>query len=262
MELIQNRKHFGLRRKEAAADKRNDIMRRVVMAMAGKRILIVEDDPSISELQKDYLEMSGYEVICAFDGTEGLRLIQTEPLDLIILDLMLPGKDGFAILHDIAESKEIPVLVVSARDEELQKIKALNLGADDYITKPFGMGELVARVNSHLKIYDRLKQKQPDRKLLQVRGLTVDIADRRVYVNEQEVTLKQKEFDLLLFLMQNPNRVYSKDAIFERVWGYDALSDASTVTVHVARIRDKIEENPSKPQYIETVWGAGYRFKI
>lgn len=227
-----------------------------------KRILIVEDDASISELQKDYLEMSGYAVDCAFDGTEGLRLIRSNVYDLIILDLMLPGKDGFEILRDIAESKDIPVLVVSARDEELHKIKALNLGADDYITKPFGMGELVARVGSHLKIYDKLKNNGGDRNVLKVRSLTVDVQDRRVYVGETEVVLKQKEFDLLLFLMQNPNRVFDKDTLFERVWGYDALSDASTVTVHIARIRDKIEENPSRPQYIETVWGAGYRFKI
>ncbi len=227
-----------------------------------KQILIVEDDKSISELQKDYLEMSGYGVTCAFTGTEGLELIQSQPFDLVILDLMLPGKDGFEILRSIAETKEIPVLVVSAKDEELQKIKALNLGADDYITKPFGMGELVARVNSHLKTYEKFKNKKEERNLLKVRGLTVDEQDRRVFVKDDEVVLKQKEFDLLLFLMKNPNRVYDKETLFERVWGYDAISDASTVTVHIARIREKIEDNPSRPQYIETVWGAGYRFKI
>lgn len=230
-----------------------------------KRILIIEDDQSIAELQKDYLEMSGYQVSHAADGTQGLDMIRSQTFDLIILDLMLPGKDGFEILKAIADEKEIPVLVVSAKEEEMHKIRALGLGADDYITKPFGMGELVARVNGHIKIYDKLKN-QPNRldtrNVICVRGLRIDEADRRVYVNDREVTLKQKEFDLLLFLVKNPNRVFDKESLFEKVWGYDALSDASTVTVHIARIREKIEENPSRPQYIETVWGAGYRFKI
>lgn len=226
------------------------------------RILIIEDDQSIAELQKDYLEMSDCQVTCAFDGEEGLRLIRTQEFDLIILDLMLPGKDGFEILKEISDTKEIPVLIVSAKGEEIYKIKGLNLGADDYITKPFGMGELVARVNSHLKIYDRLKNKQEKKDTIEVRGLRIDKSDRRVFVDGEERILKQKEFDLLLFLAMNPNRVFGKETLFERVWGYDALSDASTVTVHIARIREKIEENPSKPQYIETVWGAGYRFKI
>lgn len=229
------------------------------------RILIIEDDPSIAELQKDYLEMSGHEIVQSADGTEGLRYLQREQFDLVLLDLMLPGKNGFEILQEFAKEKEIPILIVSARDEELYKIKGLNLGADDYITKPFGMGELVARVNSHLKNYEKLKQRREEmrenRKIC-VRGLCVDEDDRRVYVNDKEVTLKQKEFELLLFLMKNPNRVYDKETLFERVWGYDALSDASTVTVHIARIREKTEENPSKPTYIETVWGAGYRFKV
>ena len=230
-----------------------------------KRILIVEDDQAIAELQKDYLQMSGYDVICAADGDEGCRLIQEERFDLVILDLMLPGKDGFEILKEISDTKEIPVLIVSAKDEEIFKIKGLNLGADDYITKPFGMGELVARVNAHLKTYERFSQKQRaqnQNKVILVRGLKIDKDGMRVFVNGSEVTLKQKEFELLLFLAENPNRVYDKETLFERVWGYDALSDASTVTVHIARIREKIEENPAKSQYIETVWGAGYRFKI
>ncbi len=230
-----------------------------------KRILIVEDDQAIAELQKDYLQMSGYDVICAADGDEGCRLIQEEKFDLVILDLMLPGKDGFEILKEISDTKEIPVLIVSAKDEEIFKIKGLNLGADDYITKPFGMGELVARVNAHLKTYERFSQKQRaqnQNKVILVRGLKIDKDGMRVFVNGSEVTLKQKEFELLLFLAENPNRVYDKETLFERVWGYDALSDASTVTVHIARIREKIEENPAKSQYIETVWGAGYRFKI
>lgn len=229
-----------------------------------KKILIVEDDKSIAELQQDYLSMSGYEVECAFDGNEGLRKIAEGQYDLIILDLMLPGRDGFTILKEISDTKEIPVLIVSAKDEEIYKIKGLNLGADDYITKPFSMGELVARVNAHLKTYERFmgRGEAHKNKTITVRGLTIDKDGMRVFVNGEEVTLKQKEFELLLFLAENPNRVYDKETLFERVWGYDALSDASTVTVHIARIRDKIEENPAKSQYIETVWGAGYRFKI
>nr|WP_312578081.1 response regulator transcription factor [Sedimentibacter sp.] len=226
-----------------------------------KRILIIEDDKSISELQKDYLEMGGYEVICAFDGNSGFEYIKNESFDLIILDLMLPEKGGFDILREISDSKQIPVLIVSAKSDEAFKIKGLNLGADDYITKPFGMGELVARVNSHIKTYEKFKHSSK-KKLITVGELTIDKQDHRVYVDDNEVLLTQKEFELLLFLVENPNRVYGKEDLFERVWGYDSLSDASTITVHIARIREKIETNPEKRQYIETIWGAGYRFKI
>lgn len=229
-----------------------------------QKILIIEDDRSIAELEKDYLEMSGFAVQCAYDGSTGERLLRGGTFDLVLLDLMLPGKDGYAILRGIAEEKTIPVLIVSAKDEELYKIKGLNLGADDYITKPFGMGELVARVKSHLKVYEKLSglHKPQPRHQIKVRGLTIDKQARRVFVDDREVMLKQKEFDLLLFLAENPNRVYDKETLFERVWGYDALSDTSTVTVHVARIREKIEAENKDNQYIETVWGAGYRFRM
>lgn len=229
-----------------------------------QKILIIEDDRSIAELEKDYLEMSGFLVECAYDGPMGERLLRDGHFDLVLLDLMLPGKDGYTILRGIAEEKTIPILIVSAKDEELYKIKGLNLGADDYITKPFGMGELVARVKSHLKVYEKLTgmQKTAKNQTINVRGLTIDKQDRRVFVGGHEVKLKQKEFDLLLFLAENPNRVYDKETLFERVWGYDALSDASTVTVHIARIRDKIEKESEGNQYIETVWGAGYRFRM
>lgn len=226
-----------------------------------KRILIIEDDNSISELQKDYLEMSGYEVVCAFDGESGLSFIKNDNFDLVILDLMLPQKDGFDILKEISDSKQIPVLIVSAKSDETYKIKGLNLGADDYITKPFGMGEFVARVNSHIKTYERFN-KSSKKKLIAAGALSIDKQDRRVFVDDNEVFLTQKEFDLLLFLVENPNRVFSKEELFEKIWGYDALSDATTITVHIARIREKIEANPGRYQYVETVWGAGYRFKI
>ena len=226
-----------------------------------KRILIIEDDKSISEILKDYLEMSGYEVKCVFDGDSGLECIKNEDFDLIILDLMLPQKDGFDILKEISDTKQIPVLIVSAKCEETFKIKGLNLGADDYITKPFGMGELVARVNSHIKTYERFNHSSKT-KMIKAGTLSIDKQDRRVYINDKEIFLTQKEFELSLFLAENPNRVFSKEELFERVWGYDSLTDASTITVHIARIMEKISASCENGQYIETVWGAGYRFKM
>jgi len=233
-----------------------------------KRILIVEDDISIATLQKDYLELEGFCVEIVDNGHVALNFLERETVDLVILDIMLPGIDGFSVLRTIREDLAIPVLLVSAREEELYKIKGLDLGADDYITKPFSPAELVARVKAHLARYDRMKERFAGgvevnkNSRIQVRGLVVDKDARQVFVNGKEVTLAQKEFDLLLFLLQNANRVFSKEELFERVWGMDALGDASTVTVHIARIREKLEDNPSKPQYIGTVWGAGYKFIV
>lgn len=230
-----------------------------------KRVLIVEDDQSIANLQKDYLELGGYSVMIVNNGTEGLRALKQEDFGLVILDIMLPEMDGFEVLKTIREQDDIPVLLVSARAEEIYKINGLGLGADDYITKPFSSAELVARVNAHLKKYERMKErfgKEKESAKLQVRGLELHKDSRQVFVNGNEVMLAQKEFELLLFLLQNANRVFSKDELFERIWGMDALGDTSTVTVHIARIREKIEEIPSKPQYIGTVWGSGYRFVV
>lgn len=235
-----------------------------------KRILIAEDDLSIANLQKDYLELDGFEVTIVGTGSDALNALEqgTDKFDLVILDIMLPGLDGFGVLKKIREEEDIPVLLVSARAEELYKIKGLDLGADDYITKPFSAAELVARVKAHLNKYERMKERfggqlaaRPNNRL-QVRGLEIDKDSRQVYVNGREVVLAQKEFDLLLFLLQNANRVFSKEELFERIWGMDALSDVSTVTVHIARIREKIEDHPAKPQYIGTVWGAGYKFIV
>ncbi len=224
-----------------------------------KRILIIEDDRSIAEIEKDYLEMSGYFVSVAYDGETGLKRIQSEKFDLVILDIMLPGRDGFSILSSLPEDKDFPIIVVSAKDEEFSKIKGLGLGADDYMTKPFSMGELVARVSRQLKNYEKFGMGGDG--FLTLRDLSISETQRKVIVRGEEVFLKQKEFDLLLFLMKNPNRVYSKEQLFEKIWGMDALSDASTVTVHVARIREKIEKNVQKPEYITTVWGVGYKIK-
>ena len=226
-----------------------------------KKILIIEDDESIAEIEKDYLEMSGYSAEICSDGESGLMRYKEGGVDLIILDLMIPKKDGFAVLEKISEDKNIPVIIVSAKDEEFSKIKGLTCGADDYMTKPFSMGELVARVRRHLKTYERLSDGKTDDGLITFRSLSVNTEERRVYKDGIEVNLKQKEFDLLLFMMRNAGRVFSKETLFERVWGFDALSDASTVTVHIARIREKIEDNPANPKYIVTVWGAGYRFE-
>lgn len=227
-----------------------------------QKILIIEDDKSISEIQKDYLEMSGYIVKCAYDGKSGLDFLKEQSFDLVVLDLMLPQVDGMEILRLLGEQKDYPIVVLSAKDEEMYKIKALNLGADDYITKPFSMGEFVARIKGHLKLYEKFKNASVSHKSITVRNLTIDEEDRRVFISDKEIILTQKEFELLLFMAQNPNRVFSKEQLFERIWGFDALSDTTTVTVHISKIRDKIETDPSKPQYIETVWGIGYRFKV
>ncbi|HOQ37643.1 MAG TPA: response regulator transcription factor [Acetivibrio sp.] len=228
-----------------------------------KKILIVEDDESIGELLRDYLEINGFSVHICTNGNEGFKKINDEEFDLLILDVMLPGMDGFEILKKIRDEKDVPVLIVSAKKEELDKIHGLRLGADDYITKPFSPGELVARVNAHIAKYERLKNKYSNKVAsLTIRGLEIQKDSRRVFVNGREVNLAQKEFDVLLFLAQNPNRVFSKDELFDKVWGLDAIGDVATVTVHIGRIREKIESDPSDPQYIETVWGAGYRFRM
>lgn len=227
-----------------------------------KKVLIIEDDKSIAEIEKDYLEMSGFETIAVEDGTEGLEFAEKEKIDLVVLDLMLPGTDGIEILRRIGEKKSFPILVLSAKTDETDKIRALNLGADDYMTKPFSMGEFVARVKGHIKIYEKLSGNGKKTNVINIHNLTIDKDDRRVFVNGKELGFTQREYELLLFMAENPNRVFSKDMLFEKIWGFDALSDTTTVTVHVSKIRDKIEADPAKPQFIETVWGVGYRFKV
>jgi two-component system, OmpR family, response regulator len=230
-----------------------------------KKILIVEDDLSIAELERDYLELSGFEVKICTDGVAGLNEIKGSKYDLVILDIMLPKMDGLDILRIIQENKDIPVLLVSAKKEEIDKIKGLTLGADDYITKPFSPGELVARVKSHIQNYERLKNrfnKKAESSTITIRGLEINKESRQVFINGREISLAQKEFELLLLLSQNPNRVFGREELFERVWGLEAMGDNATVTVHIGRIREKLETNPSEPQYIETVWGAGYKLRV
>lgn len=228
-----------------------------------KKVLIIEDDISIAELERDYLEINGFEAELEQRGDKGLQRALAEDYNLIIVDLMLPGLDGFEICRQIRSKKNTPILMVSAKKEDIDKIRALGLGADDYVTKPFSPSELVARVKAHISRYERLVGGKDTKKgIMEIRGLTIDETSRRVYLNGVEIILTTKEFDLLLFLASNPNRVFTKEELFERLWGMDSQGDVATVTVHVRKLREKIEENPSEPKYIETIWGVGYRFNI
>ena len=228
-----------------------------------RKILIIEDEEAIADLEKDYLEMSGYEVLIENDGTKGLEAALKEDIDLLVLDLMLPGVDGYEICKKVREEKNIPILMVSAKKDDIDKIRGLGLGADDYMTKPFSPSELVARVKAHLSRYERLvgsSQKAND--VIEIRGLKIDKTARRVFVNGEEKIFTTKEFDLLTFLAENPNHVFTKDELFREIWDMESIGDIATVTVHIKKIREKIEYDTSKPQYIETIWGVGYRFKV
>ncbi len=227
------------------------------------KILILEDEESIAELEKDYLELSGFEVVIDNSGDTGLKKALEGDYDLLILDLMLPGVDGFEICKQVRQVKNMPILMVSAKKDDIDKIRGLGLGADDYITKPFSPSELVARVKAHLARYERLiGSNTPENEIIEIRGIKIDKTARRVYVNGEEKTFTTKEFDLLTFLAQNPNHVFTKEELFREIWDMDSIGDIATVTVHIKKIREKIEFNTAKPQYIETIWGVGYRFKV
>lgn len=227
------------------------------------RILIVEDEVAIADLEKDYLELSGFEVEIENDGTKGLERALHEEFDLFILDLMLPGVDGFEICKKIRETKNTPILMVSAKKDDIDKIRGLGLGADDYVTKPFSPSELVARVKAHLARYERLiGSNMPQNDIIEIRGIKIDKTARRVWVNGEEKQFTTKEFDLLTFLAENPNHVFTKGELFRKIWDMESIGDIATVTVHIKKIREKIEMNTNKPQYIETIWGVGYRFKL
>ncbi len=231
-----------------------------------KKILIVEDDKSIAELERDYLEINNYDTKIAMTGPQGLELALKEKFDLIILDVMLPGKDGFQICKEIREKKETPIILVTAKEDDIYKIKGLGIGADDYIVKPFSPSELVARVRAHIDRYDRLtnldNKRKEDRNIIEVGSIKILCDARRVYVNNKEIKFANKEFELLQFLAANPNIVFSKDTLLDRIWGQESVADTFTVTVHINRIREKIEIDSSNPEYIETIWGAGYRFNM
>lgn len=227
------------------------------------RILIVEDEETIADLERDYLELSGFEVEVANDGETGLEKALTDQFDLVILDLMLPGVDGFEICREVRQKKNTPIIMVSAKKDDIDKIRGLGLGADDYMTKPFSPSELVARVKAHLARYERLiGSNVQTNDIIEIRGLKIDTTARRVWVNGEEKAFTTKEFDLLTFLAGHPNHVYTKDELFSEIWDMESIGDIATVTVHIKKIREKIEYDTSKPQYIETIWVVGYRFKV
>ncbi len=227
------------------------------------KVLIIEDEVAIAELERDYLELSGFDVETENDGLVGLKRALSEDFDMFILDLMLPGVDGFEICRQIREEKNTPILMVSAKKDDIDKIRGLGLGADDYITKPFSPSELVARVKAHLARYERLiGSNSPENELIEIRGIRIDKTARRVWVNGEERQFTTKEFDLLTFLAENPNHVFTKEELFREIWDMESIGDIATVTVHIKKIREKIEMNTNKPQYIETIWGVGYRFKL
>ncbi|WP_099159208.1 response regulator transcription factor [Virgibacillus ndiopensis] len=225
-----------------------------------KNILIIEDDQSIAELERDYLEIEGFEVEMASEGKSGLEAVVHHHYDLILLDLMLPNINGFDLCKQIRERTNIPILMVTAKYEDIDKVRGLGLGADDYIVKPFSPSELVARVKAHLARYERLIHNDSPKTEITVRGLQLNTSSRQVFMNGKEIPFTTKEFDLLTFFATHPNQVFSKEHLFERIWGFDSIGDNATVTVHVKKIRKKIEKDTDNPQYIQTVWGSGYRF--
>jgi DNA-binding response OmpR family regulator len=225
-----------------------------------KRILVIEDDQSIAELERDYLEIEGFQVEIASDGFSGLEAALSQRFNLILLDLMLPNINGFDLCKQIRQEINIPILMVTAKYEDIDKVRGFGLGADDYIVKPFSPSELVARVKAHLIRYERLIHADNRKEEIFVRGLHINAASRQVFVDGKEVLFTTKEFDLLKFLVKNSNHSFSKEQLYERIWGFDSIGDTATVTVHVKRIRKKIEKDTANPQYIQTIWGSGYRF--
>ncbi len=225
-----------------------------------KRILVIEDDINIAELQRDYLQMSGYGVDLIQDGKQGLQKALSGNYDLVIVDLMLPGMDGFTIIQSIRARREIPLIIVSARYEDIDKIRGLGLGADDYLTKPFSLAELTARIKSHIARYERLRGKNTGLEIIRHGGLEINTASQQVFINGKEVKLTAREYQLLLFFAANPKIVFSKEQLYDAIWGKEYYGDTVTVAVHIQKIRKKIERDPANPAYIETLWGSGYRF--
>ena len=228
------------------------------------KILIVEDESAIADLERDYLELSGFEVDIENSGISGLDAAIHKDYNLVVLDLMLPEMDGYEVCRRIREEKDIPILMVSAKKDDIDKIRGLGLGADDYMTKPFSPSELVARVKARLARYERLVGTKPKsiNDIVEIRGIRIDKTARRVYVDGEEKVFTTKEFDLLTFLAENPNHVFTKEELFREIWDMESIGDIATVTVHIKKIREKIEKNSTKPEYIETIWGVGYRFKV
>ena len=227
-----------------------------------KKVLIIEDDPQIAKIERDYLAVNDFESEVAVTGDDGIRMALSGQYDLILLDLMLPGIDGFDVCRKLREALDIPIIMVTARQEDIDTIRGLNIGADDYITKPFSPNVLIARVKSSITRYERLTQSNGEETdEIVVGDILIQTSSHRVFVRDKEVDIKNKEYELLLFLVSNMDIVFSRETLYERIWGLDALGDNATVAVHINRLREKIEDEPSSPKYIQTVRGAGYRFK-
>ena len=225
-----------------------------------KQILIIEDDMNIAEMEKDYLQLNGYKVEIAGDGEVGLKKALLGVYDVIIIDLMLPKKDGFEIVRELRDKFEIPLIIVSAKNEDIDKIRGLGFGADDYLTKPFSPSELTARIKSHIMRYERLAGKKSLVDIISHKGLEIHTDSHKVFVNGKTVQLTTTEYEVLVFLASNPNLVFTKDQLFNSIWGEEDFGDTATVAVHIQKIRKKIEKDPGNPEYIETIWGTGYRF--
>jgi DNA-binding response OmpR family regulator len=230
--------------------------------MAAKpKILIIEDDSDIADLEKDFLETSGFDIVIENDGLSGMQRALEDKFSLILLDLMLPGKDGMSLCREVRAKIDIPILMVTARTDDIAKVRGFGLGADDYITKPFSLAELAARIKSHIARYQRLTQ-NADKKTdaIDLGWLKINPETHRIFLNEKEITVTNKEYELLCFLVRNAGIVFSKERLYDKIWGEDMYGDIKTVTVHINHLREKIEKNPSNPLHIQTVWGAGYRF--
>lgn len=226
------------------------------------RILIIEDDRDIAEIERDFLSINGMEADIAEDGIKGIELEKKNSYRLILLDLMLPGMDGFSVCRKLREITDVPIIMVTARKEDIDKIRGLGLGADDYVEKPFSPSVLVARVKANLAQYDRLKQdSEIKQNIINIAEYSVNTSTHTVTKNGVEIELKNKEYELFLFLIMNADIVFDKETIYERIWGFDAIGDTATVAVHINRLREKLEDDPSHPKHIITVWGVGYRFK-
>lgn len=225
-----------------------------------KKVLIIEDDRNIAELERDYLKLNGYDTDIESDGGKAVQQAFAGEYDVLIVDLMLPNKSGFDIIKEVRARLEIPIIVVSARTEDIDKIRGFDFGADDYMTKPFSPAELTARVKSHISRYERLKGKNISPDIISHKGLEINTAAHKVFVNGTEVAMTTKEYELLCFLASNPNIVFTKEHLFDSIWGTDYYGDLATVPVHIQKIRKKIERDPANPELIETLWGTGYRF--
>lgn len=228
--------------------------------MSQKKILVVDDEKEIANLVRDFLIAEGFEVVVSYDGEEGMNAFKQHKPDLAVLDIMLPKKDGMEVCRTIRSESSIPIIMLSAKKSDIDKVLGLGLGADDYVTKPFSPVELVARIKAHLRRYTQLSSKESNADILTFEKLKIYLESYKVTIEGREISLTAKEFETLRLLASSPSRVYTREQIFNQVWGFNEYGDINTVTVHIKKIREKIEDDPSHPEYIKTVWGVGYKF--